>query len=147
MSNSLSPPNSTTPTGIDDLFLEHFEDPAIDNVELAIAGALTGIRGQLVAEMDEQGVGIRELARRAGVAASAVSRFLKSEGDMHVSTAVLLAQALEREWKITLRKAIWGVPQIPIGSATEPPMRLSQGVVEPVSSPDGLNQFVFFNER
>jgi AcrR family transcriptional regulator len=74
----------------------------VDHRDLAIA-VLTGrARGEILAAAKEAGVGVRELARRLGVSAAAVSRHLRSEGDMRFSTAAIFADALGHEWRLAL---------------------------------------------
>ena len=67
-----------------------------------IAGILGMIRAQLLAAAKAEGVSTREMARRLGVSAAAVSRQLRSDRDLRVSTAVLLARALNRRWSVQL---------------------------------------------
>ena len=74
----------------------------VDHRDLAVA-VLTGrARGEILAAAKEAGVGVRELARRLGISAAAVSRHLRSEGDMRLSTAALFADALGHEWRLGL---------------------------------------------
>jgi AcrR family transcriptional regulator len=74
----------------------------VDPSDLAVA-VLTGrARGEILAAAKEAGIGVRELARRLGVSAAAVSRHLRSEGDMRLSTAALFADALGYEWRLAL---------------------------------------------
>lgn len=76
-----------------------------DPTETEIA-VLTGrIRGQLAEAAQQEHLGIREIARDLGVSPSAVSRHLRSDGDIRVSTMVILARALHRRWTITLDHA------------------------------------------
>jgi DNA-binding transcriptional ArsR family regulator len=70
--------------------------------DTAIAVLTARARGEIVASAKQAGVGVRELARRLGVSAAAVSRHLRSEGDMRLSTAALFASALGLEWRIGL---------------------------------------------
>ncbi len=106
MSKTLSPRNAPSPADLHDLADGGFEKPNIDPTELLIAAQVGHVRGQILAAMNDQNVGVRELARRLNVSASAVSRQLKSEGDMRISTAILLAYALEREWTMNLQNTI-----------------------------------------
>ena len=76
--------------------------PIRDEEAEEIARVLGTIRSQLLAAAKEQRVGTRELARRLGVSAAAVSRQLRSDRDLRVSTAVLLARALGRHWTLAL---------------------------------------------
>jgi DNA-binding transcriptional ArsR family regulator len=73
-----------------------------DLADTAIAVLTARTRGEIVTAASEAGVGVRELARRLGVSAAAVSRHLRSEGDMRLSTAALFASALGLEWRIKL---------------------------------------------
>ena len=73
-----------------------------DPDELAILLAVQRIRGLLLEAAQRDGVGVNQLASRLKVSPSAVSRVLRSEGDMRVSTAVLFALALGRQWAFTL---------------------------------------------
>ena len=76
--------------------------PQIDPSDLEIAVALGRVRGQILAAAKRDGIGVRELARRMNISASAVSRQLSSEGDMRLSTAILLAHALGQRWHFSL---------------------------------------------
>lgn len=71
-----------------------------DDVE--VASATRRIRAQLQAAAAKAGLGVRDLAKRLKVSPSAVSRHLRSEGDIRVSTAVLLAGAMGMKWEMTL---------------------------------------------
>jgi len=74
----------------------------VDHRDLAVA-VLTGrARGEILAAAREAGVGVRELARRLGVSPAAVSRHLRSDGDMRLSTAAIFADALGCEWRLAL---------------------------------------------
>jgi DNA-binding transcriptional ArsR family regulator len=73
-----------------------------DLSDIAIAVLTARARGEILAAAREAGVGVRELARRLGVSPAAVSRHLRSEGDMRLSTAALFACALGLEWRIRL---------------------------------------------
>ena len=84
--------------------------PIRDEEAEEIAGVLGTIRGQLLAAAKVDRVSTREMARRLGVSAAAVSRQLRSDRDLRVSTAVLLARALKRHWNIELgtpRPSTW----------------------------------------
>jgi AcrR family transcriptional regulator len=74
----------------------------LDHREVAAAVLSARARGEIVAAAKEAGVGVRELARRLGVSAAAVSRHLRSDGDMRLSTAALFADALGYEWQLAL---------------------------------------------
>ena len=73
-----------------------------DAQELEVGLALHSIRNQLATTAAHANIGTVQLAKRAGVAPSAVSRFLSSEGDMKVSTAILYARALGHRWDFAL---------------------------------------------
>jgi transcriptional regulator with XRE-family HTH domain len=62
----------------------------------AVIRKLQELRAGILEAMQADGVSVRELARRRGVSAAAVSRALAGAGDMHIGTAVLLARALGR---------------------------------------------------
>ena len=81
-----------------------------------IAGILGTIRAQLLAAAKAEGVSTREMARRLGVSAAAVSRQLRSDRDLRVSTAVLLARALNRHWSVQLGKRGQPSPQANLGA-------------------------------
>lgn len=98
--------------------------PIRDAEAEAIAGVLGTIRAQLLAAAREQGVSTREMARRLGVSAVAVSRQLRSDRDLRVSTAVLLARALDRRWSVQLGKR--GQPS-PQANLHAPPARARPG--------------------
>jgi AcrR family transcriptional regulator len=74
----------------------------IDQADVAVAVMTGRMRGQIVAAANAAGVGVRELARRLHVSPAAVSRHLRSEGDMRVSTCALFAHALGLTWKCEL---------------------------------------------
>jgi hypothetical protein len=79
--------------------------PQIDPSDLEVAVAVGRVRGQILAAAKKEGIGVRELARRMKISASAVSRQLRSEGDMRFSTAVLFAHALGRRWHFSLSRS------------------------------------------
>jgi len=79
-----------------------FEALNISAEERIIAGLLASVRGQIVAAMSADSIGVRQLSRRLGISGAAVSRHLNAEGDMRFSTAALLAHALQRHWEINL---------------------------------------------
>lgn len=76
--------------------------PQIDPSDLEVAVAVGRVRGQILAAAKKEGIGVREIARRLKISASAVSRQLRSEGDMRFSTAILFARALGRRWHFSL---------------------------------------------
>jgi transcriptional regulator with XRE-family HTH domain len=78
--------------------------PEFDSVDVLIGTSVRRVRGQILAEAAAQGVGVRELARRTNVSPSAASRYLRSEGDMRVSTAVIFAHALSCTWQFVLKR-------------------------------------------
>lgn len=73
-------------------------DPAAD----AVVAALQRVRGLLLEAAQAKGVGVREIARRLNVSPAAVSRQLRADGDMRISTAAMLAHAIGQSWKIEL---------------------------------------------
>lgn len=85
--------------------------PIRDEEAEEIADALGSIRRQLLAAAKVEGVSVREMARRLGVSAAAVSRQLRSDHDLRVSTAVLLARTLKRHWSVELEKATQRAPR------------------------------------
>src|SRR5215472_12081205 len=78
--------------------------PEVREDDLGIATFTGRVRGEILAAAREDGAGVRELARRLGVSPAAVSRHLRSEGDLRLSTAFLFASALGREWIFELRR-------------------------------------------
>jgi transcriptional regulator with XRE-family HTH domain len=74
----------------------------VEPADLEVAVEVGHVRGQILAAAKDEGVGVRELARRMKISASAVSRQLRSEADMRFSTAILLARALGRRWRFLL---------------------------------------------
>ena len=90
-----------------------------------IADVLGAIRRQLLAAAREEGVSTREMARRLGVSAAAVSRQLRSNHDLRVSTVVLLARALKRGWHVDLGKATQAAPPREHARAPKPASILS----------------------
>lgn len=76
----------------------------VDAVDLMIASTARDVRGQILAEAQTQDVGVRELARRIGVSPSAVSRHLRAEGDFRISTAVIFANALNCNVRVTIQQ-------------------------------------------
>lgn len=70
--------------------------------DVAVAVATGQIRGQLISAANDLGVGVREWARRLNVSPAAVSRQLRSEADLRVSTAVAMADALGLQWAFLL---------------------------------------------
>ena len=79
------------------------EDLEVSSDEIDVALVLRGLRHQLAEAAESEHVGVNELARRLDVSPSAVSRMTRSDGDMRVSTLVLWAKALGREWDVRLR--------------------------------------------
>lgn len=73
-----------------------------DPDEMAVAAALMRMRGLLREAAENDDVRVGQLADRLNVSPSVVSRMLRSEGDMKVSTAVLWARALGKVWHLTL---------------------------------------------
>lgn len=78
------------------------EIPKADPVGRGLGALTQNMRGQLMAAMKADEVGVRDLGRALGISPSAVSRFLRSAGDLKISTAVLLAHALGRRWNVEL---------------------------------------------
>jgi DNA-binding transcriptional ArsR family regulator len=76
--------------------------PQIDPSDLEVAVAVGRVRGQILAAAKKEGIGVREIARRLKISASAVSRQLRTEGDMRFSTAILFARALGWRWRFSL---------------------------------------------
>jgi DNA-binding transcriptional ArsR family regulator len=76
--------------------------PQVSDADLAAATLVGRVRGEILAAVNEDGVGVRELARRLDVSPAAVSRHLRSEGDLRLSTAALFAAALGRKWNCHL---------------------------------------------
>ncbi len=89
-----------------ELFGGRVEPVTPDADELAIDHALRTIRALLIETAAQQKVGNNELARRLDISPSAVSRMLRGEGDMRVSTAVLRARALGKVWDLRLRDVV-----------------------------------------
>lgn len=106
MSNSFSQTEISEMTDLLTEFGSARETIDFDHDSESIA-VLTGrIRGQLLEAISTDKVSLGELARRLRVSKSAVSRHLRGDGDLRISTAVLLAKALGRHWAITLRKDV-----------------------------------------
>ena len=79
-----------------------FEPIHRDATEDEIVTALRSIRGALIISAKEQNIGVSEIARRAGVSKAAVSRQLRSDGDIRVSTLTVLAHCLGRRFRHVL---------------------------------------------
>lgn len=75
-----------------------------DEQEMEIVLVLRKIRAMLAEAAQEDEVGNNQLASRLKISPSVVSRLLRSEGDMRVSSAVLCAHALGRSWSLKLHK-------------------------------------------
>ncbi len=73
-----------------------------DPDEMAVATILARIRVLLHKAAEDGDVRVNQLAKRLNVSPSVVSRLLRSEGDMKVSTAVLWARALGKVWSFAL---------------------------------------------
>lgn len=82
------------------------ETPKVDPVGRELGALTQSVRGQITAAMKADGVGVRDLARSLDVSPAAISRFLRSAGDLKISTAVLLAHALGRKWNVELIGAV-----------------------------------------
>lgn len=108
MSKTSTPDPEPLDVELIDLLGEGVAAPIRDEEAEEIARVLGTIRRQLLAAAKEEGVSTREMARRLGVSAAAVSRQLRSDHDLRISTAVLLARALKRHWNIEL-----GTPRQP----------------------------------
>ncbi len=89
---------------IGDLFQGYAEPIRVNEDELSISITLRSIRDALMSAAESDSVGVNQLAKRLDVSPSVVSRMLRSEGDMRVSTAVLCARALGRVWDLTLSR-------------------------------------------
>ncbi len=81
------------------------EAAKFDPIDVRVATLVRNVRGEIAAAARDQGLGVREIARRLGVSAAAVSRHLRSEGDMRLSTAELFAIALGKRWQLSLMDA------------------------------------------
>lgn len=94
-----------TPEIVSDVFggIARAIEPNPDEIEIALA--LITIREQLSTAAKEEGMGVNKLASCLQVSPSVVSRLLKSEGDMRVSTAVLFARAVNRSWRLVLERS------------------------------------------
>lgn len=92
-----------TPEETAELFGHPVEAAPINERELQVVLALRHIRAQLAEASERDRVGVNELAGRLKVTPPVVSRMLRSDGDMRVSTAVLWADALNRTWDFVLR--------------------------------------------
>jgi transcriptional regulator with XRE-family HTH domain len=118
--------------------------PLIEPADLEVAVGLGRVRGQILAAAKEEGVGVRELARRLKVSAAAVSRQLRSESDMRLSTAILLAHALGRQWHFALSPPD-ATPDVDASSETTGPEMSSRKMDLPNSFES--NGIVFRAER
>jgi hypothetical protein len=96
--------NDLTPEEATELFGTPVEAAPPDDEEMKLALFLRHIRALLAEAAHEEKVGVNELASRLSVSPSVVSRLLRSDGDMRVSTAFMWACALGREWNIDLHK-------------------------------------------
>ena len=76
--------------------------PKIDPAMREVAAVVAHVRALLAEATQQDKVGVTELAGRLGVSKSAVSHQLRSDADMRLGTAVLLARALGRKWDINL---------------------------------------------
>ncbi len=74
----------------------------IADADFDIASASRRVRAQIQAAFVERGFTVRRLAKKLDVTPAAVSRHLRSEGDIRISTAVLFARALDMHWEIKL---------------------------------------------
>lgn len=81
------------------------QEATFDTIDVRVATLVRNVRGEIAAAARAQGLGVREIARRLGVSAAAVSRHLRSEGDMRLSTAELFAIALGKRWHLSLEDA------------------------------------------
>lgn len=102
MSHTSSPTDLPNPSDFSFLGEGPLETPKIDPVGRELGALVQSIRGQLTAAMKVDEVGVRDLARELAISPAAVSRFLRSAGDLKISTAVLLAHALGRKWDVKL---------------------------------------------
>jgi hypothetical protein len=78
----------------------------IDRADRATAKLVADFRGQLNEALAAEGIGVRGLARKLSISGSAVSRQLRAEGDIRASTAALFADALNRDWVVTLKERV-----------------------------------------
>lgn len=74
----------------------------LDHDEQAVFEAAHEVRTLLHQQADQDNVTAAQLARRLAVSPSAVSRMLKNDGDIKLSTAVLWARALGQRWGFKL---------------------------------------------
>lgn len=92
-----------TPEEADEIFGSRVEPIPPDDREMELALVLRRLRSLLIEAAEKRGVGVTELASRLEISPSVVSRMLRSEGDMRVSTAVEWAHALDFAWDFILR--------------------------------------------
>lgn len=101
------PSSDRSPTQMDDLdvYLGRFDgsgDVERDRVAEKVVRALLEVRSKLVEAAQHQKISIREIARRLDVSPNNVARQLGDERDMKIGTAVMLAEALGRDWRFEL---------------------------------------------
>lgn len=94
--------NGEVSSDLEDILGGKFSDLEADKVERLVVGVARCMRRLIADAMETDRVGVRELARKMKISPAAVSRQLRSEGDLRISTAVMLADALGRHWNISL---------------------------------------------
>lgn len=100
----MTSPDEFTPDEAAEIFGKPVDPIPPDAREMELALVLRRIRSLLIDAAADRGVGVKNLAARLDVSPSVVSRMLRSEGDMRVSTAVEWAYALGFAWDFNLRE-------------------------------------------
>lgn len=102
MSNTLSPTDIADLADLRRLFGEVSDTPQVDTDERDCARFIAHIRGLLAEATHEERMSVVNLAKALGTSKAAVSRHLRSDGDIRASTMWQFAKALNRKWKIEL---------------------------------------------
>ncbi|MDR6182057.1 transcriptional regulator with XRE-family HTH domain [Asaia bogorensis NBRC 16594] len=80
----------------------HADEIVHDGRQDALYFAASEVRALLSEEMQKRGISLSQLGEMIGTHRSMPTRFFNSSGDMKLSTAVLIAYALDLEWDFHL---------------------------------------------
>ncbi len=131
----MSDAHDVSPEEAAQLFGSPVEPIPPDDKEIEVALALRRLRAFLAEAAEKEGVGVNALAARLGVSPSVVSRLLRSDGDMRVSTAVLWAHALGYVWDFYLNdaraRAVGSNQSISVSDISEGPPTSGSGTLAP----------------
>jgi DNA-binding transcriptional ArsR family regulator len=114
------------------LFGEVEGEPQVDPDQRSAANFVAHIRGLLAEATHDEKLSVSNLANLLGISKAAVSRHLRSDGDIRASTMSHFAKALNRRWELNLVPANMPPHHGPnFFQRSEAPSTSSGGLVEP----------------